>query len=187
MKQTKLFGSPDEPLVFESLELKKAETVSMQVEELIKPLCERLLVVGSVRRRKPMIGDCDFVALASDANWARIVPALKKSRVICAGSGLIKVNFPVETGYFQVDFYRATSSTFGIHSVIRTGSADHNMWLAGYAIARGCRLKYSTGLLKEGVAVAGESEESVFSALNLPCPQPEKREIANGKPLWQTA
>lgn len=36
-----------------------------------------------------------------------------------------------------------------------------------------------------GVAMTGETEESVFCALGLPCPIPEQREIVDGKPLWK--
>ena len=184
MKQTRLFGSNEEPLILASLDHAKAAAVAKQVEEAIKPLCERLKVMGSIRRKKPQVGDCDFVALATDGNWAKIVQMLKKSQVICSGPSLIKVNFPVEGGFFQVDFYRATRQTFGIQELIRTGSADHNVWLAGYAISRGYRLKYSAGLMKDSAALAGETEEDVFSALDLPCPVPEQREVVNQKPLW---
>jgi len=180
-----LFGSDDEPKVLGPVEYAEAQEVAVQVEDLVKPLCDRLEVVGSIRRRRPRVGDCDFVAVADDSGWSKIVHALKKSVVICSGPSLIKLNFPVEGSFFQVDFYRATPQTLGIQVVIRTGSADHNMWLAGDAISKGFRLKYSTGLLKGDVAVAGVTEESVFSALGLPCPTPEKREIINGKPLWQ--
>jgi DNA polymerase (family 10) len=185
MKQVKLFGEDDEPKILACLEWEKAAAVAFQIQEMIKPLCERLRIVGSIRRKKMQVGDCDFVVLATDANWARIVTSLRKPRVICSGHSLIKVNFPVEDGLFQVDFYRATPQTFGIQELIRTGSADHNMWLAGYAISKGLRLKYSTGLMKDEVAVAGETEESVFEALGLTCPIPEKREIVNSNPLWQ--
>ena len=98
---------------------------------------------------------------------------------------MTKINYPFEDSLFQVDFYRAIPKTFGIQELIRTGSADHNMWLAGYAITKGYRLKYSVGLIKEDVPVAGETEESVFSALDLPCPEPQKREITDGKPIWK--
>lgn len=185
VKQAKLFGLDEDPAILTSLEYAKAEAVALQVEEAIKPLCDKLKIVGSIRRKKPQVGDCDFVVLATDRNWAKIVPMLRKSKVICSGPSLTKVNFPVEGGFFQVDFYRATPQTFGIQELIRTGSADHNMWLAGYAITKGYRLKYSVGLIKDGVAVAGETEESVFSALDLPCPEPQKREITDGKPIWK--
>ncbi len=83
-----------------------------------------------------------------------------------------------------MDFYRAKPSTFGIHLLVRTGSADHNMWLASYALSKGFRLKYREGLLKDKVVVAGETEESVFAALGLPYPEPQLREIIDGKPVW---
>ena len=97
------------------------------------------------------------------------------------------MNYPCEDTLFQIDFYRATEQTFGIQELIRTGSADHNMWLAGNAITKGFRLKYSEGLVKDEVAVAGETEESVFTALDLPCPEPQLREIIDGKPVWLKA
>ena len=85
---------------------------------------------------------------------------------------------------FQIDFYRATEQTFGTQELIRTGSAGHNVWLASYALSKGFRLKYSEGLLKDKVVVAGETEESIFKALGLPCPKPEEREVLDGKPVW---
>ena len=184
MKQAKLFGSEQEPSVLTSLDHEKAHAVAIQVEEIIKPLCDKLEIVGSIRRHKPQVGDIDFVATATDGNWSKIVWALKKTKVICQGPSLIKLNYPVEAGFFQVDFYRATQKTFGIQELIRTGSADHNMWLAGYALSKGYRLKYSTGLIKDEVAVAGETEESVFSALDLPCSEPQLREVISGNPIW---
>jgi DNA polymerase (family X) len=184
MKQSKLFGSDEQIKVICSLELEKAETLAKQVEEIIKPLCENLNIVGSIRRKRPAIGDCDFVVKATDSNWSRIANTLKKSQIICTGSIVIKLNVPFEGNLFQVDFYRAFENNFGILQLIRTGSADHNMWLAGYSISKGYRLKYSDGLLKDGQAVAGKTEESIFCALSLPCPKPEDREIVNGKPVW---
>ena len=184
MKQVKLFGSDEEPKVLTSLEHAKAEAVALQVQATITPLCDRLEIVGSIRRKKPQVGDCDFVILATDGNWAKIVQTLRRSKIICSGPSLTKVNFPVEGGLFQVDFYRATPQTFGIQLLVRTGSAEHNMWLAGYAISKGMRIKYSEGLIKDSVVIAGETEKGVFEALGLPYPLPSEREIIDGKPVW---
>jgi DNA polymerase (family 10) len=183
MKQAKLFGE-EEPIVLTKLELAKAQTLARQVESIVMPLCDKLEVVGSIRRQKPMVGDVDFVAVGAECNWGKIVQDLKKAKVICAGKSVIKLNVPFENTFFQVDFYRATEQTFGILELIRTGSADHNMWLASYALSKGFRLKYSEGLIKDKVAVAGDTEESVFSALGLPTPKPEEREVIDGKPAW---
>ena len=183
MKQVKLFGE-EEPDVLPRLELAKAQILARQVEDVVKPLCDKLEVAGSIRRQKPTVGDVDFVTVATDACWGKITQALKKGRVICAGKSVIKINYPCENILFQIDFYRATTQTFGIQELIRTGSADHNMWLAGCAISMGFRLKYSEGLMKDEVPVAGETEESVFNALDLPCPEPQLRELVDGKPVW---
>ena len=61
MKQAKLFGSDKQIKVTTSLELAKAETLAKQVEDTIKPLCEEIKIVGSIRRKRPMIGDCDVI------------------------------------------------------------------------------------------------------------------------------
>ena len=38
--------------------------------------------------------------------------------------------------------------------------------------------------IKDDAAVAGETEQGVFAALDLPCPLPSEREIVEGKPVW---
>ncbi len=183
LKQVRLFGG-EEPAVSLRLELAKAQIIAKEVETLIKPLCDKLEIVGSIRRQKPIVGDVDFVVVATDSCWGKIVQVLRKATVICAGKSVIKIHYPCESSLFQVDFYRATPHTFGIQELIRTGSADHNMWLAGCAISKGFRLKYSEGLLKDEVAVAGETEESVFTTLGFQNPEPQLREVIDGKPVW---
>ncbi len=183
MKQAKLFGEP-EPTVLTKLELAQATILAKQIENIIGPLCSKIELVGSIRRQKPTVGDIDFVAVAADNDWVKIAHALKKSTLICSGKSVVKLICPFDNSLFQVDFYRATEETFGIQELIRTGSADHNMWLAGYAQSKGFRLKYSEGLMKDEDAVAGETEESVFTALGLQFPQPQFREVVDGKPVW---
>jgi DNA polymerase (family X) len=184
MKQSKLFGG-EEPKVIAALELAKAQKLANELIDVIDPrLCEKLEIVGSIRRQRPEIHDIDFIVLASDSNWAKICNKFRKPNVICAGNQLLKFNYPIEGGLFQADLYRAKNDNYGVLKLVRTGSADHNMWLAAYAITKGFRLKYSEGLLQNEQVVAGKTEESVFSALGLPCPIPEEREIVNAKPVW---
>jgi DNA polymerase/3'-5' exonuclease PolX len=84
MKQAKLFGE-EEPIVLTKLELVNAQILAKQVESVVNPLCDKLEVVGSIRRQKPTVGDVDFVAVGTECNWGKIVQALKKAKVICAG------------------------------------------------------------------------------------------------------
>ncbi len=183
-KQSTLF-SDAEPKILAELSLAEAEGLANQIKAAVEVHCEKIEIAGSIRRRRPVIHDIDFVAIAkSDAEWQKINEELRKlkAKPNCAGSSLIKAYVPCQNGLFQVDFYRAKPSTYGITLLIRTGSADHNMWLAGVAISKGMRLKYSEGLMKEGKPIAGETEASVFAALNLPCTLPSEREIINGNP-----
>jgi DNA polymerase/3'-5' exonuclease PolX len=184
VKQTKLFSSDEEPKVLTSLDLINASALALHVQGAVERLCERLKIVGSIRRQKIKVGDCDFVIVASDANWAKIAKTIRKCKIICAGPSVIKINIPYEESLFQVDFYRATLQTFGIQTVIRTGSADHNIWLASYAQSKSYKLKFSEGLSKDKNAIITETEESFFATLGLPCPEPQQREIIENKPVW---
>ncbi len=185
-KQSTLFPQDTVKIIAE-LDLKEAEKIAAQIKATVETLCDQMELAGSIRRQKIKIHDIDFVVVAkSDAEWQKINEKLKqlKAKPNCAGNSVIKAFVPCKQGLFQVDFYRAKISTFGIHLLVRTGSADHNMWLAGHAFSKGMRLKYSEGLIRDGVAVAGETEQGVFEALDLPCPLPSQRETVDGKPVW---
>jgi DNA polymerase/3'-5' exonuclease PolX len=185
-KQSTLFPQNEIPLLPE-LNLPEAQCLADQIKAAVQTQCQTIEVAGSIRRQKPKVHDIDFIVVTkSDAEWRNINEKLKhlKAKPYCSGNGVIKAYVPCQGGLFQVDFYRAKPSTFGIHLLIRTGSADHNMWLAGFAFSKGMRLKYSEGLIKEGSAIAGEDEKGVFGALGLPYPLPSERETAEGKPVW---
>ena len=170
--------------------MEKEEELAQQIKAAVEKLCDRIEIAGSIRRRKPKVHDIDFVAIAkTDADWQKISETLKKMKAKpnCTGKQLIKTYVPTQNSLFQTDFYRAKPSTFGIHLLIRTGSAQHNCWLAAYAISKDMRLKYSEGLIKEGKPIAGENEKEVFDALGLPCPLPIQREIVENKPSWMNS
>jgi DNA polymerase/3'-5' exonuclease PolX len=185
-KQSPLFPE-SEVTVIPELDLIDAEKIAAQVKSAVEILCDRIEVAGSIRRQVGKVHDIDFVVVAkNDADWQKINEKLKKlkAKPNCSGNSVIKAFLPCPNGLFQVDFYRAKSQTFGIHLLVRTGSAEHNVWLAGCAISKGMRIKYSEGLTKDGVIIAGEDEKAVFVALGLPCPLPSEREIVDGKPVW---
>ena len=185
-KQATLFPQ-DAVKILAELDLEEAQRTAAVVKAAVEAQCDLIEVAGSIRRQKSIVHDIDFVVVAkSDAEWQKINEKLRqlKAKPNCSGNSVIKAFVPCKDGLFQVDFYRAKPSTFGIHLLVRTGSADHNMWLAGHAFSKGMRLKYSEGLIKDGVAIAGETEQGVFDALCLPYTLPTQREIADKKPVW---
>src|SRR5512135_3684310 len=162
-KQSTLFPQ-NEPPIMQELEIQEAEKIANLIKNAVSLHCDQIEIAGSIRRKRPKVHDIDFVVVATnDYEWQKILSELKrlKAKPNCSGNSVIKTYFPCNYGLFQVDFYRAKPSTFGIHLLIRTGSAEHNMWLAGYAFTKGMRLKYSEGLIKNENILAGESEKGV--------------------------
>ncbi len=188
-KQSTLFPEDEVPLLAE-LDLKEAERIADQIKTAVYAYCERIEVAGSIRRQKAKVHDIDFVvATKGDAGWRSIGEELKRLKAKpnnCSGSSVIKALLPCQNGLFQVDFYRAKPSTFGIYLLVRTGSANHNVWLAGYAISKGMKIKYSEGLIKDGNVIAGADEKELFTALDLPYLLPSEREVSENKPIWMS-
>ena len=185
-KQSTLFPEPEVPILAE-LDLKDAEKIANQIKTIVCVHCVKIEIAGSVRRQKHKVHDIDFVVVTkSDFEWQKISEELRrmKAKPSCQGSSVIKAFLPCPNGLIQVDFYRAKPQTFGILLLVRTGSAEHNVWLAGCAISKGMRIKYSEGLIKDKSVIAGETEQGVFEALGLPYPLPSEREIVNSKPVW---
>jgi DNA polymerase (family 10) len=184
VKQTRLFGSAEpEQKVLAELKIEAAETTALAIGQIVNPLCEKVDIVGSIRRKKQIVHDIDFVVVCSDANWKEIQRSFKNH--ICAGNIVFKFNFPInEEELFQCDIYRASEKNYGVMKLVRTGSGDHNCWIASLARSKGMMLKYSEGLVRGDVVSAWETEEGVFGGLGLPYIEPEKREIEKGKPIW---
>ena|SRR5271157_78723 len=141
-KQSTLFPESEVPVLAE-LALKDAEKTANQVKTFVCTHCDKIEIAGSIRRQRAKVHDVDFVVnTKNDFEWQKINEELKclKAKPSCRGDSVIKAFLPCQNGLFQVDFYRAEPSTFGIHLLICTGSADHNMWLTGYAISKGLRI-----------------------------------------------
>jgi DNA polymerase (family 10) len=185
-KQSTLFPTTETPILTE-LDLKEAEETAEQIKNAVAAHCDKIEVAGSIRRQRPEVHDIDFVVVTrSDLEWQKIGEELKrmKAKLSCSGNSVIKALVPCQNGLFQGDFYRAQPKTWGIHLLVRTGSAEHNTWLASLAISKEMRIRYSEGLIKEGKVIAGETEQGVFTVLGLPYPEPNEREIADDKPAW---
>lgn len=45
-----------------------AQTLSSQLMKMLEPHCEKIMVAGSVRRARPMVGDIEIVALAQETS-----------------------------------------------------------------------------------------------------------------------
>ena len=136
----------------------------------------RTELAGSMRRWRETVADADLLVASDDPEkptkeFLRIVNAAE-----VLGSGDTKTSIRTADG-FQIDLRVVPPEVWGAALLHFTGSKEHNVRLRQMAIAKGCRLS-EYGLVRErdGVRLAGATEEEVYEALGLPWIPPEIRE-----------
>ena len=176
-----------------------AIAVAREIVTALEPGCTRLIVAGSLRRKKAEVGDVEIL----------FIPAIEKAKV-----DLLRVAFiskadliierllaakiiakrPSKFGQFSwgkenklaihsasgipVDFFTATEANWYNYLVCRTGPADLNIRIASEAKKRGYRWNpYGVGFthLESGMVIPTLSEEDVFQFTNIPFPPPWER------------
>ncbi|HUS37323.1 MAG TPA: hypothetical protein VM680_18395 [Verrucomicrobiae bacterium] len=168
----------------QAIPLQKAERWANQVADALRPYCHRLEIAGSIRRRKPFCGDIDIVVEPADLEQlrARIIDG---KEVVQNGNQNIHVRLAndLEIQVFMArpasrDMFEEIPSNWGSLLLLRTGSKEHNIFLAQTARANMLEWKVYEGLFKDGKLIASDSEEAIFKALYLDYVPPQKREIA---------
>lgn len=176
-------------LVCQNLTLGEANALACKIITLVDAHCDKIQVVGSMRRLRAVVKDVDFLVVTSDEEWRKIGMELElmlSAKLTMKGDKIKRFLVPTDKGYVQADFYRATLDTWGIYELVRTGSANHNIYIAKLAIRSGLRLQYSLGVVDSSKKIiASKTEEEVFKALGLPYIHPTQREIIGGRPLWR--
>jgi DNA polymerase (family 10) len=141
----------------------------------------RCAAAGSLRRRKEVVGDLDF--LASSKNPMAVIQAFADQpgllRVIAQGE--TKASVFLEKG-IQADLRVVSDAEYPFALLYFTGSKEHNIVMRQRAIERGLRLN-EYGLFRSQeetrdpkLRVACRTEEEVFQALGLHPIPPELRE-----------
>ena len=136
----------------------------------------RIEVAGSLRRRRPTIGDLDLLAAVDDP--AAVIAALDGLRgvdkVVAAGtdkSSILLADGP------RVDLMVCTPEAWGTHLVHFTGSKDHNIALRGMALDRGWSLsEKGWKVIETGELLLDAEEADVYERLGMPWIPPEIRE-----------
>lgn len=136
----------------------------------------RLEAAGSLRRRRPTIGDLDLLAAVDEP--AALIAALdalpEVDHVVSAGTD--KSSIVLRDGP-QVDLMVCEPAAWGTHLVHFTGSRDHNVALRGRALARGWSLsEKGFKVMESGELQLVASEEEVYARLDMAWVAPELRE-----------
>lgn len=150
------------------------------------PGIHKVIIAGSIRRKKETIGDIDIVITADDRKWKRIINAIINipmiDRVIAAGKTRASVILIPER--IQADIRIVHDDEYGAALFYFTGSREHNIQLRTIAKKKGWKInEYGVFDIKSGKKLAGETEVSIYKLFGLPYIPPEKRigenEISN--------
>lgn len=177
-----------------------AISVAREVASCLKPVCERILVAGSLRRGKAEVGDVELlyipkvewcrdpgdffssvqINMADNAIASMEINGVLAKRKNVNGSVMFgpknKIMVHCRTG-IPVDLFSTSESCWFNYLVCRTGPAESNTQIAIIAQRIGWRWQpYSNGFYRDGKIYEITSEEDVFRFVGLPKP-PKRTEI----------
>jgi len=155
--------------------LQEAEKIANPIANQLKKLKEvkKIVVAGSIRRKKPTIRDIDIVIETHKpeivAEKFTKMPFVKE----ILGKGKEKATIITKSG-MQVDIRFFTEENFGSGLLYFTGDKGHNIWLRKIAIKLGYKLN-EYGLFQGRKRIAGKTEEEIYNKLGVKYLEPEKR------------
>lgn len=170
------------------MELQQASELAEKLKELLGGSCTRIEVAGSIRRRRPDVGDIELLCIPDTSTGAdqldRRIKELIEAGVLALRMGRHgrKVYGPknkllthVATG-FGVDVFSTDEACWPVAMVVRTGGKATCQRIAVAAQERGYSFHaYGTGFTTpEGMLVC-YTEEDVFKAVGLPYKDPWER------------
>lgn len=148
---------------------------------------ERVIVAGSVRRRKETVGDVDILAISKRPKAVMDFFVNMPEVVRILAHGETKSSVKLKSG-MDVDLRVVPAASYGAALNYFTGSKDHNVALRELAIKHGWKLNeyglyrqiaMPTGRQAKGKwqMVAGKTEEEIYEKLGLRYIEPEMREM----------
>jgi len=175
-----------------------ALAVAIELQAVLSPACERIVIAGSLRRRKPMVGDIELLYVSKvetrpDGLFSSIEVDLCEEAIAGLLARQIILQRPNVNGGFSwgrqnklayhvasgipVDLFRTTPAAWWVALVIRTGSKETNLRLTTGAQKRGASLMaYGVGVKwSNGEITPAGSEQDVFQLCDVPYLEPEKR------------
>ncbi len=188
------------------MNLATAQRYAEHLKNWIAPVCARVEIAGSVRRLRPVCNDIDLVcipkfdAAENDLLGAQTLPpksflhafllqyiADKKGEAWFRSTAGVPGRREMELAWdaknilmqlpkCQLDIFVADEATFATRFLIRTGSKEHNIWVAQRAQQLGGRLDPQTGLWIAGERHQPKTEEEFYRLLGVEYIEPQNRE-----------
>jgi hypothetical protein len=191
--------------------LVEARRAAEEVVASLRPVCDAIVVAGSVRREKSFVKDIEIVARVADIRFtpefgkpaasafeAKIAELLDQRLLAAAGkNGPLYKKFRMPSYGIAVDLFLTRADNWGNILAIRTGDADFSKLLVTH--------RYKGGLMPDGLVERGgylheirdvygqtdklacPDEETFFRALGIErVPDPKHRSLALGQALRES-
>ena len=161
----------------------EAYVMALDVLEQLKPHCIRAEIAGSIRRKKPLVGDIEIVAIPKpygigllESGIATVVNKWEKVRGDME-YGKTKYTQRILPSGIALDLFLAEEGNWGHILAIRTGSADYSYKvLASTWVSQGYKSEGGY-LFKDGKRYGVKEEKDLFELLNLRYIEPEERTL----------
>ena len=175
------------------MNLATAKNYAEKIIEWIAPDCAAPpIVAGSIRRERAICNDVDIVCIPKIKAETDMLGEVIGHRNLLhhrltmeclAGRGKITTGekagkmMIIQLRACQLDLWFAAPETLATRLLCRTGSMQHNIWLAERAKQRGYHWNPYEGLERDGKMFTFDSEEQIYLALGLPFISPRDREM----------
>ena len=174
--------------------LNQAKEVAEQLQGLLAPACERIVIAGSIRREKPAVGDIEILyipklhsqpadmlgfvdiqdELDSLIKASRcVVPRPNKKGAYTYGPKN-KLMLHPDTG-IPVDIFSTDTHNWGMALVVRTGSAEFNIRLMARFKQQGFAGHAYGGITTPNGEIECPDEETVFRVAGWQYVPPKER------------
>jgi len=171
------------------MELERAKVIAEEFKTLLEPACERVTIAGSIRRRKPDVGDIELLCIPKYVDGVeqldRVIKLLISQKILGfrlnrLGSRVYgpknKLMLHIPSG-FGIDIFSTTEECWPVALVVRTGGAETNRRIARAALRKGWSFHaYGTGFTTPNGMIICHSEREVFETVGLRYQQPWERE-----------
>lgn len=179
--------------------LTTAQNYALRITDWLRPHCQLIQVAGSIRRQRPICNDVDLVVIPKiiskfdllgekieDVNCCRdfvcnyvsVTPTAK----FISGEHSNQVTI-VQLPKCQLDLYWCTEATWATVMLCRTGSKEHNIWIAQRALERNLHWTPNQGIHtlpghpEHPRALPCSTEPEIYAHLGLRYIEPVNREL----------
>ena len=168
------------------MELETAMAVAEDVGGRMSIYCEKIMVAGSVRRKRPEVKDIELVIIPKmrevseglfDKKMIRhpnLVALIKEFDIVKGNPETGKyIQFNTPAG-IKIDLFTATRINWGYIYVIRTGSSEFSQFIAKRWVKWGYN-GVGGNLTRDGEIVPVPTEKAMFDLLGLKVIPPTRR------------